>query len=176
MTAHGNESPQDPAEQAARTQEDLGKTGEATAASADDLKDRAQEKTAQAKETVAGQTDHAVGATQDKVAQAKDKVADLASRARENGASPATMSPAVRGVGATALGLGAALVAWLLRRRARRNANPWQVAARTAKSQIKTARKQAKSGLKTTRQRSRAQAAAAKAKARKASAKAKPWS
>jgi hypothetical protein len=87
------------------------------------------------------------------------------------------MSPATRRAGAAATGAVAAVTVWLLRRRAKRNTNPWHTAARTAKAQIKTARRQAKSGLKTTRKRSRAQAAAqvaaAKARAHKAKAKAK---
>jgi hypothetical protein len=123
-----------------------------------------------------------VRATQEKAGKAKDTVSDLASRAKESGTPPAiTSPPAVRGagVGAATLGLGTAVVVWLLRRRARRNANRWNVAAQTARSQIKTARRQAKSGLKTARKRSRAQAAAqvaaAKARVRKARGKGNSW-
>jgi ElaB/YqjD/DUF883 family membrane-anchored ribosome-binding protein len=136
-----------------------------------------REKVGQAKDAAAQKAGDAVHAGREKVGQAKEKVSDLAS---PEGPAPAiTSPPAVRGAGAgvVTLGLATALVVWLLRRRARRNANPWQVAARTAKSQIKTVRKQAKSGLKATRERSReeaaSQVAAAKAKARKARAKAK---
>jgi hypothetical protein len=175
MTVHGNGSPQDPAEQAARTREDLGRAAETTAAKVDDLKGHIQETTAEAKDTVAGQTDQAVQAAEEKVTQVKGKASDLASRMRDKDASTPTMSPAVRGAGATALGLGAALVAWLLRRRARQNTNPWNMAVRNAKSQVKTARRHAKSGLKTTGKRSRAGAAATKSKARNVKAKARPW-
>ncbi|HZE32612.1 MAG TPA: hypothetical protein VE198_14380 [Actinoallomurus sp.] len=188
MTANGNGTPQDPAENAAQAREDLGKTAEGQAAKADDLKGRAKAKAVQTKEAVAEH--QAVRTAQDKATQAKekatqakDKVAqaksDLVSRARESDAVPTEMSPATRraGVGAAATGAAAALTVWLLRRRARRNANPWNTAARSAKAQIKTVRRQAKSGLKTARKRSRAQAAAqvaaAKARAHKAKAKAK---
>jgi hypothetical protein len=178
MTANGNDLPQDPAVHAERTREEAVKTTEAVAGKADDMKERAKVKAAQTKDAVAGQTDQAVRAAQDKATQAKDKVTDLASRARETDVSAAAANPAVR-AGAVATGVAAVLVAWLLRRRARRNANPWLVAARTAKSQIKTTRRQAKSGLKTARKRSRAEAAAqiasAKVKARKARDKAKSW-
>src|SRR3569833_2936998 len=145
MTANGNEMPQDPAAQA---RENLGNTAEAAAGKADDVKERAKLKVSQTKDAVAGQTDHAVRAAQDKVSQAKDKVGDLASRAKEADPAAAAANPAVRaGAGAAATGFAAVLVAWLLRRRARKNANPWQVAARTAKSQIKTTRKLVLSGL-----------------------------
>jgi hypothetical protein len=208
MTANGNSSPKDPAEHAARAREDLGKTAEGLAAKADDLKDRAKAKAVQTKEAVvehqavrvaqdkAAQAkdvaqdkaalakDKAAQAkdiAQDKAAQVKDKASGLVSRARESDAVPTEMSPATRraGAGAAATGAVAAVTVWLLRRRAKRNTNPWHTAARTAKAQIKTARRQAKSGLKTTRKRSRAQAAAqvaaAKARAHKAKAKAKNW-
>jgi hypothetical protein len=206
MTANGNSTPKDPAEHAAQAREDLGKTAEGLAAKADDLKDRAKAKAVQTKEAV---TEHqavriaqdkaaqakdiaqdkaalakdkaaqAKDIAQDKAAQVKDKASGLVSRARESDAVPTEMSPATRRAGAGAAATVAAVTVWLLRRRAKRNTNPWHTAARTAKAQIKTARRQAKSGLKTTRKRSRAQAAAqvaaAKARAHKAKAKAKNW-
>jgi hypothetical protein len=190
MTANGNSTPKDPAEHAARAREDLGKTAEGLAAKADELKDRAKAKAVQTKDAVAehqavrvaqDKAAQAKDVAQDKAAQVKDKASGLVSRARESDAVPTEMSPATRraGAGAAATGAVAAVTVWLLRRRAKRNTNPWHTAARTAKAQIKTARRQAKSGLKTTRKRSRAQAAAqvaaAKARAHKAKAKAKNW-
>jgi uncharacterized protein YjbJ (UPF0337 family) len=185
MTANGSSSPGNPAEEAARARQDVGATAEAsaeaTAAKADDLKGRAQEKVGQAKDAVAEQAGQAVRATQEKVGQAKEAVSGLASKARENAAPPAVTSPpAVRGagVGAATIGVATAVVVWLVRRR-RRNANPWHRAAGTAKSQIKTVRREAKSGLKAARRRSRAEAAAqvaaARDRARKAKARAKSW-
>ncbi|MFB9832095.1 hypothetical protein [Actinoallomurus acaciae] len=156
------------------------RTAEAMAAKADGLKERAQEKAAQAKEAVTGHAGDAVRTTQEKAGQVKDTVSDLASKARENATPPAiTSPPAVRGAGAAAVGVATALAVWLLRRRAKRNANPWRHAAQTAKSQIKTVRREAKSGLKAARKRSRAEAAAqvasARAKAHRAKARAKSW-
>ena len=181
MTANGQSS-RDPAQEAGRTREDLAGTAEAAAAEADSLKGRVQETAARAKEAVTGQAGQAVHATQEKAGQAKEAVSGLASKARENATPPAVTSPpAVRGagVGAATIGLATALVVWLLRRRARRNANPWQRAAETARSQIKTVRREAKSGLKDARKRSRAEAAAqiasARARARKAKSRAKSW-
>lgn len=152
------------------------------AAGADGLKGRAQGKAAQAKDTVTGQAGDAVRATQEKAGQVKEAVTGLAAKARENATTPAITGPsAVRGagVGAATIGVATAVVVWLLRRRARRNANPWHRAAETARSQIKTVRREAKSGLKAARKRSRAEAAAqvasARAKARKARARAKSW-
>jgi hypothetical protein len=131
---------------------------------------------------VTEQAGDAVRTTQEKAGHAKDAVSDLASKARENATPPAiTSPPALRGAGAGAatIGLATALAVWLLRRRARRNANPWERAAETARSQIKTVRREAKSGLKAARRRSRAEAAAqvasARAKARKAKTRAKSW-
>jgi hypothetical protein len=133
-----------------------------------------------ATERIGEQAKHAMRDAQDKAAQAKEKLSDLASRAREN--APAVDSGVAKrstGIGAAVLGVSAGVVIWLLRRRARRNANPWHTAARTARAQVKTARRQARSGLKTARRRSRARAvsqvASAKSKARDARAKAKNW-
>jgi cell division septum initiation protein DivIVA len=133
-----------------------------------------------ATERIGEQAKHVMRDAQDKTAQAKEKLSDLASRAREN--AP-TVDPGVAkrstGIGAAVLGISAGVVIWLLRRRARRNSNPWHAAARTAKAQVRTARRQAKSGLKTARKRSQARAvsqvAAARSKARDARKKAKNW-
>lgn len=175
MTAKGNGIPQNPAQDAAQVRADLADAVSATAA--DDLKRRAQERAVQAKDTFVEQAGHVVQATRDKVGQTKEKVSDLAST--EDGAPTITSPPAVRGAGVATAGVAAVVALWMLRRRARRNANPWRAAAKTAKSQIKTVRKEAKSGLKTARKRSRAEAvqqvASAKAKARKAQARAKSW-
>jgi hypothetical protein len=181
MTANGNGAPQDPAAEAVRTREQLERTAEASAAKADDLKGRVQEKAAQAKDAVtehAGQAVHVtretIGHAKEKVGQAKDKVSDLTPED-----ATITGPPAVRGagVGAATIGLAVTVAIWLLRRRARRNANPWQVAARNAQAQIKTVRKETKSSLKAARKRSQAEAAsqvaAARAKARKVRSKAK---
>jgi hypothetical protein len=133
-----------------------------------------------ATERIGEQAKHAMRDAQDKTAQAKEKLSDLASRAREN--APAVDSGVAKrstGIGAAVLGVSAGVVIWLLRRRARRNANPWHAAARTAKAQVKTVRRQARSGLKTAQGRSHARAvsqvAAAKSRARDARAKAKNW-
>jgi vacuolar-type H+-ATPase subunit I/STV1 len=149
-----------------------------------DKKDGLKAKVAQTGEAATGrigeQARHAMRDAQDKTAQAKEKLSDLASRAREN--APAVDSGVAKrstGIGAAVLGVSAGVVIWLLRRRARRNANPWHAAARTARAQVKTVRRQAKSGLKTAQERSHARAvsqvAAAKSKARDARAKAKNW-
>lgn len=149
-----------------------------------DKKDGLKAKVVQTGEAATGrigeQAKHAMRDAQDKTAQAKEKLSDLASRAREN--APAVDSGVAKrstGIGAAVLGVSAGVVIWLLRRRARRNANPWHAAARTARAQVKTVRRQAKSGLKTAQERSHARAvsqvAAAKSKARHARAKAKDW-
>jgi hypothetical protein len=133
-----------------------------------------------ATERIGEQAKHAMRDAQDKTAQAKEKLSGLASRARENAPSiDSGVAKRSTGIGAAVLGVSAGVVIWLLRRRARRNSNPWHAAARTAKAQVKTAQRQAKSGLKTARKRSQARAvsqvAAAKSKARDARKKAKNW-
>jgi hypothetical protein len=205
MTAYGDGTPQDPVNVPGQTGEQNPPATEAQTSETNGLKNRAQDKAAQAKEAVTGKAGDAVQATRDKVGQAKDKVGQAKEKvgqakekvgqakekvgqatgkvadgsSHEDGAAAVTSPPAVRGagIGAAALGVATALVVWLLRRRARRNAGPWQVAARTTKSQIRTVRKQAKAGVKAARKRSReeasAQVAAAKARAAKAKAKAR---
>lgn len=182
MTSNGNSSPRNPAEEVARAREDLGRTAEASAARADDVKGHAKGNAAQAEDVVTEQADGLKGRVQEKAGQAKETVSDLASKARENATPSAiTSPPALRGAGAAAatIGVATALVVGLLRRRARRNAGPWHRAADTARSQIKMARREAKSGLKAARKRSRAEAAAqvasARAKAHRAKTRAKSW-
>lgn len=173
MTAKQNGVPDDPADEVVRTREQLETTVRASDAKADDVKGRVQEKAAHAKEAVTGQAGHAAQVTRERLGQAKDKVSEMA----PDGAAM-TSPPAVRGAGAGVATIGAAIAAiWMLRRRARRNANPWQKAARSAKGQVKTVRKEAKSGLKAARRRSRKQAAAqvATAQAKAHKAKARTW-
>jgi hypothetical protein len=103
-------------------------------------------------------------------------------RLREDIAKETTDSPQVvpvarwAGTAVAAVAAGITL-AWLWRRRARRNANPWQRAARTAKSQIKSVRGEAKTQATAARrqvkQQVKQQVATAKSKAKAAKIKAK---
>jgi hypothetical protein len=143
------------------------KPADDVAAAKTDIKTRAKAKAAQTKDAVTErfgeQADHAAKAAQETVAQAKDKVSEFANRARD-AATTADANSLARPAAAT--GLAVVITAWLWRRRARRNANPWRRVADEAKAQIKTVRQQAKSGVKEARKQARKQAAAQVAAAR----------
>jgi ElaB/YqjD/DUF883 family membrane-anchored ribosome-binding protein len=130
--------------------------------------EQVREKAEQVREKVGEQAGQTAKSVKGKAAhageQVRDTVGDLTGKAREAVTSDET-APKTRRSGAGLAAFGTAVLAiWAWRRRARRNARPWDKAARRAKSQLRTVRQGTREKAKVTGAKAKAKAKAARAR------------